>query len=291
MAIHQPAYALWSGRPLGRLYRVLAIATSNARIAFSNLWTLIFLGICYLGVGAMLFLFFILTILPRNVPADRLLPQYSSNNVYLSYLTDPFPVLVFALLGAAAGAGMLSRDLRSNAVSLYLSRPITKLDYLAGKALALVLFLCAGTLVPGLLLWLSAWMVGVEEIGWGSRLLDLLGIAATSLLVVVPLTACVLAFSSLTRKTALAGIYWILFFLGTWTVSETLREATRETSFGLLSIPRTMQAAAAALFETRVRMPPADAGQAALESALILGALTAAAAAVLWARLRRFEEI
>lgn len=291
MAIHPPAYTPWSGRPRPRVFRVLAIATSNARIAFSNLWTLIFLGISYLGVGAILFLFFVLTILPRNIPAERVLPQFMSNNIYLNFLTEHMPVLVYALVGAAAGAGLLSRDLRLNAVSLYLSRPVTKIDYLLGKALALVLFLCAGTLVPALLLWLAAWAVGVEQIGWGSRLLDLAGIVAASLLVVIPLAACVLAFSSLTRRTALAGIYWILFFLGGVAVSEALREITRENAFGLLSIPRNLQVAAAPLFETRVRMSSVETGQTPLESALVLAALTAAALAVLWARLRKFEEI
>ena len=291
MAIHQPTYAPWQGEPLSRPHRILAIAGVNARIAFSNLWTIIFLAFCFLVIGAMFFMLFLLTILPRELPVDKILPQYLSNNVYRTYLSDGFLILLYALLGAAAGAGMLSRDLRANAIPLYLSRPITKLDYVCGKAAAFIAFMLAATLAPAIILWLGAWAAGVEAIGWGSRLLDLGGIVLMSLVVVVPMAACVLAFSSLTRRTALAGVYWILFFLGSFTMSEVLEDTTDDKIYGLIDWSHNLQTVSAAFFETRVKMPAVDAGHGILESAPVLVGLTAAATTLLWARLRKFEEV
>lgn len=291
MAIHQRIYAPWQGDPLSRPHRILAIAGVNARIAFTNLWTIIFLVLCFLVIGGFFFVLFLMTILPREVPMDKVIPQFLSNNVYRTYLTDGFLLLLYALLGAAAGAGALSRDLRANAIPIYLSRPITKLDYILGKAAAFIAFLLAATLAPAIILWIGAWAAGVEEIGWGSRLLDLAGIVLTSLLVVVPMAACVLAFSSLTRRTALAGVYWILFFLGTFTMAAVLEETTNDKFYGLLDWSHNLKTVAAAFFETRVKMPAIDAGHGIFESALILAGLTAAAVAILWARLRTFEEV
>lgn len=292
MAIHAPAYAPWSGTPLGRVARIAAIAWNNVRLAFSDVWSILFLLMCVLMIGGLLFMFFFMTILPRQLPVEQFASDYVSNHVYRTYLCSGGPLFIYALLAAAAGSGLLSRDLRAGAIHLYLSRPITKLDYVAGKAAALILFLLCGTLVPGMLLWLGAAAVGNEEIGWGSRLLDLAGIVATSALVVLPMAAVVLAFSSLTRRTALAGVYWILFYLGTLTLAEVMQDVTDEKVYALLSWSHNLEAVGAAFFEERIkaRSPAAVAGHGVLASVAILGGLTAAALGALWSRMRRFEE-
>src|SRR5688572_12665565 len=50
------------------------------------------------------------------------------------------------------GSGLIADDIRANALQLYLSRPITRTQYVAGKAAILIAALGAVTFVPAMLL-------------------------------------------------------------------------------------------------------------------------------------------
>src|SRR5215831_15242454 len=52
----------------------------------------------------------------------------------------------------AVGAGLVADDRRANALSLYLSRPLTRAEYIVGKAMILLACLLGVTLAPALLL-------------------------------------------------------------------------------------------------------------------------------------------
>ena len=49
-------------------------------------------------------------------------------------------------------AGLIADDRQSNALQIYLSKPITRHDYIAGKLLTLAVFLVAVTWAPAMLL-------------------------------------------------------------------------------------------------------------------------------------------
>lgn len=50
------------------------------------------------------------------------------------------------------GSGLIANDRRANALQIYLSRPLTRVDYVVGKLATLLIFLTAVTWVPGILL-------------------------------------------------------------------------------------------------------------------------------------------
>ena len=50
------------------------------------------------------------------------------------------------------GAGLIANDRRANALQIYLSKPLTRLEYVAGKAATLAVFLLGVTWVPAMLL-------------------------------------------------------------------------------------------------------------------------------------------
>jgi ABC-2 type transport system permease protein len=212
-----------------------------------------------------------------------------SNNVYCTYLTDDFAVILIAMIGAITGAGLLSKDLRANAIPLYLSRPVTKIDYLVGKATTVMIFLMTATLGPGLVLWITSAAVGTEEIGWGARLVDLGSLFVNCLVITLPIAALVLAFSSLSRKPTLAAIYWMFLYITLGGVGTLLTEQTGDTSYSLLVMAADFEAVGRCLYQTRVEMPSSEL-PGTLESLLVLGGLISASVLVLWARLRRFEE-
>jgi ABC-type transport system involved in multi-copper enzyme maturation permease subunit len=71
-------------------------------------------------------------------------PQYFKN-----YLTSSFLLFMTIVIMVFCGAGLISEDLKHNALQLYFSRPIRKMDYLFGKASVIAFFLLILTLIPG----------------------------------------------------------------------------------------------------------------------------------------------
>jgi ABC-2 type transport system permease protein len=65
------------------------------------------------------------------------------------------------LLAALAGPGLIAPDLANNALPLYFSRPMTRVDYVAARIATLVGLLSLVTWLPGVLLfWMQAGMAG-----------------------------------------------------------------------------------------------------------------------------------
>ncbi|HEK85955.1 MAG: ABC transporter permease [Candidatus Saccharicenans sp.] len=73
-------------------------------------------------------------------------------NFFKSYLTLDIIYFMILLLMSLGGAGLMADDFKHKAVQLYFSRPLTKLDYLFGKAGVVMFFVGVLTLVPGILL-------------------------------------------------------------------------------------------------------------------------------------------
>lgn len=77
------------------------------------------------------------------------------------------------VMGVWAVPGMMIRDFANQALQLYLSRPLSRVEYLLGKISAAVLLLSAITWIPGWLLFgLNAQLEGH---GWGGEHLWLMG--------------------------------------------------------------------------------------------------------------------
>jgi ABC-2 type transport system permease protein len=74
--------------------------------------------------------------------------------------TNSLFMLVIALV---AGAGCISADNRANALLVYLSKPIGRIDYIVGKWMGIFLTLMAATLVPTVLLYLFSLVSYIDE--------------------------------------------------------------------------------------------------------------------------------
>src|SRR5262249_51879975 len=70
------------------------------------------------------------------------------------FAVEPFFCMLLVL---SVGADLVSQDLRFNAVPLYLSRPLRRLDYFAGKLGVIAVFLAAVAVAPAV----AAYALGV----------------------------------------------------------------------------------------------------------------------------------
>ncbi len=231
MAIYDQSYRPWNGSYGSRAGRIWAMVRLEIVQPFKNVWILIAVLATFALVMAWLLLLFMVSSNPAGAAAT---PFLSGNWLYRDGFYN-FPAtlsgggstlslfaMILMFLSATVGSSLIARDLKYNALLMYFSRSISRADYLAGKFLTLALFLLFVTLVPGLLLFAGSFGIQGDKLTAGQRLADLLGIVLHSLVLVIPMTAAVLAFSSLTKRPYVAAILWATVFFSSWIFSGVL---------------------------------------------------------------------
>lgn len=184
-----------------------------------------------------------------------------------------------AILAAAAGAGLIADDRGSNALVLYLSRPLTPNRYLAAKGLALGGILSMIYLAPAWILLLVSELIA-PQMDWAGFALR--GVQATTVAVlhIGFTTAVVLFLSSLATRARYVGLGWVAFFF----FSDGLSSGLSQTPGGeiwarYLSVKDLFEDSAAWIMGT---------GDQAGAAGVLLG-LGMAAALALVLRMRRLQ--
>lgn len=149
---------------------------------------------------------------------------------------SPFPsVFLIALVVVFGGSGLISNDLKYNALSLYLSKPISWIDYLIGKFVAIGTLLASMTLVPALLLFLQHVLLSdkpfFEENYW-----LILSIIIYSLVVITITSLLMLTFSALTKNLRFATIGFCAVWFGLPIIHLLLKEVMPTRTVALVSV-------------------------------------------------------
>jgi ABC-2 type transport system permease protein len=138
-------------------------------------------------------------------------------------------VFFIMLLAAIAGPGLISQDLRFNALPLYFARPLTRLDYFLGK-LGIIGALVASIAVGPAVV---AYVVGLAFCLDLSVIKDtypiLLASVAYGLVITLSAGTLILALSSLTRRSLYVGITWAGFWIISSMVGGILTEIHRNS--------------------------------------------------------------
>src|ERR687891_2027859 len=144
MPIHDQGYRRYAGRrePHGRRWWVIARAGMMERLRERRFLALLLFAWSPFVVRA------VQIYVSANFPqAGFLAPTAETFREFL----DQQSIFVF-IVTAYVGAGLIANDRRANALQIYLSKPLTRVEYVAGKATALIAFLLFVTWVPALLL-------------------------------------------------------------------------------------------------------------------------------------------
>ena len=113
-----------------------------------------------------------------------------------------------------AGAGLIANDRRANALQIYLSKPLLRAEYIAGKAAVLFTFVMLITWLPAILLLVLQVMFKGSFDFMRANLFLLPAITVATLLQAMLATFTMLALSSLSKSSRYVGILYagILFF-------------------------------------------------------------------------------
>ena len=152
-----------------------------------------------------------------------------------------------------AGAGLIANDRRANALQIYLSKPLTRADYVAGKLAVLVSFQLLVTWVPAILLLLLQLMLAgsFTFIRENVFLIPAITLHAS---VQVLLAACtMLALSSLSNSSRYVSILYVGVALFTDATFNILRPIMGGTSMSWVSFPANVAQVGDVIFRLQPR--------------------------------------
>lgn len=247
MPIHDQGYRRYAGARLlrARSWSVIARAGITARLRERRFLALLLVAWLLFVVRAVQIYF--------GTTFARAAFFAPSEETFHGFLTQQRLFVFFITI--YAGAGLIASDRQANALQLYLSKPITRHDYIVGKLATLAAFLIAVTWVPAMmLLMLQVLFSGsLEFVFTHPRLVP--AITITAALQVALASVMMLALSSLSGSRRFAAMLYALVTIFAGTIERVLQSATGAAGWVLLSPQNTLLVITDALFGIEPEIP------------------------------------
>jgi len=184
------------------------------------------------------------------------------------------------------GAGLIANDRRANALQIYLSKPLTRFEYVAGKAATLAVFLLFVTWVPAMLLLLVQGLFAGSFAFVRQNMFLFPAITVYAFLQVMVATFAMLALSSMSKSARFVGIMYagVIFF--TDAIFGMLKYMVNAGGASLISPTQSL----AQLGDVIFRVPPRHETPAVL-SLLVVTVMIAGSIWILERRVRGVEVV
>ena len=191
------------------------------------------------------------------------------------------------LISIYVGSGLIAADRKANALQIYLSKPLTRVDYIAGKMSILATFLLFVTWVPAMFLLIGQIALSGSFEFARNNIVLFPAITLFSFVEVFVVCCAVLALSSLTTSTRYVAVMFagVMFF--TDAVFGTLRMITGSTAVSWVSFTGSLAQVGDFIF----RVPTLRYQTPVAVSFIVLLALVAVSLSVLERRVRGVEVV
>jgi ABC-2 type transport system permease protein len=184
------------------------------------------------------------------------------------------------------GAGLIANDRRANALQVYLSKPLTRAEYVAGKLAILFLFLTAVTWAPAVALLLVQIMFAGSFTFLRDNIFLIPAITLFSLVQVLLASMTMLALSSMSKSSRFVGIMYTGLMIFTSVIFNAVRGITGRSSLAWLSPSAALEQLGDVIFRLKPRYDlPAPL------AVLVIVALIAMSAYILERRVRGVEVV
>src|SRR5262245_12167590 len=227
MPIHDQGYRRYQGRrlPVGRAWWTMA--RMHLITAFKRRWFLMMLFAGWIQ-------FFVMGLI---IVAPVLFPQLSgftntTPQTFRDFLSRQqfFVFIITIVLG-----GLIADDRRANALQLYLSKPLTRVEYIVGKAAPLLILILGVTLVPALCLLVVQIVFSGSFSFLTNNLFVLPAITLASLVRALLSTFTILALSSLSKSRRFVAIIYAGLIFFTASMHQVLRSITGSQAWAAIS--------------------------------------------------------
>jgi ABC-2 type transport system permease protein len=155
MPIYDQGYRRYAARAPLRKARFWPITREALRLVLAKRAFLGLLLAAFIPFVVRVVQIYVVTRFPE---AGRILPV--DGRLFGDFLNQQVGFTI--LLSIFGASGLIANDLRTGAILAYLSRPLTRRDYVLGKLLVPLSLCLAVTLVPGLLLYASGLALAPE---------------------------------------------------------------------------------------------------------------------------------
>lgn len=245
MPIHDQGYRRYGGlrAPVGQAWLVIAKAGIRTFLSKRGFIGLLLMSWFPFIVRAVQFY------AASNLPnATMLAPDAKTFRQFL----DQQGTFVF-FITVYVGAGLIANDRRANALQIYLSKPLTRAEYVLGKLAVLMTFLLLVTWVPAILLLIVQVTFAGNTQFLTNNLFLFPAITVFSFLYVVMVSAAMLALSSLSNSSRYVGILYagLLFF--SQALYGVLRFVTGNTKLSWMSVTFNLEQVGDAIFRLPLR--------------------------------------
>lgn len=278
MPIHDQGYRRYAGSraPAGRAWAVIAkggIRTLAAKRGFIGL--LLLAWVPFLVRAVQIYA-------AANLPQAQFLKPDAQ--MFRQFLEQQDIFLFF--ITVYAGTGLIADDKRANALQIYLSKPLTRLEYIFGKFAILLTVLLLVTWVPALLLLVIQVLFSGSLTFLVQNLFLVPAITLYSLIQVAAVASTMLALSSLSKSSRYVGVLYAGLIFFSQALYGIARAITRDSSLAWLSMPLDLAHIGDVIFrlEPRYDMP-------VWSAFLCIGLLIGASTFVLDRRVRGLEVV
>jgi ABC-2 type transport system permease protein len=284
LPIHDQGYRRYGGdKARGRGWAIIARAGIRALFARRAL------------LGLLLLAWFPFFVRAVQIYAAANLPQFVEGSGARSFLAptretfrqflDQQEIFVF-FVTVYAGAGLIANDRRANALQIYLSKPLTRVEYVFGKLTVLMALLLLVTWVPAILL------LGLQ-IAFAGNITFLENNAflfpAITLFAFIQVTlaaATMLALSSLSKSSRYVAILYAALTFFTQAIYGVVYAATRSTALSFISVSADLTEVGDVIFRMAPRYDTPW-----VVSALVIAGLLVVSGLILERRVRGVEVV
>jgi hypothetical protein len=277
--IHDQSYRRYGGQraPLGSAWTVIAEAGLRSMLAKK----------AFLGLLIFAWLPFVIRAVQMYLAAN--FPQTApllgpTAQTFREFLEQQGPFVFFVTI--YAGAGLIANDRRANALQIYLSKPLMRIEYIAGKLAVLVTLLLAVTWVPGIML-LVVQMVFAGSLAFVRENVFLFpAITVLAFLQTITAALTMLALSSLSKSSRYVGVLYAGAVFFTDRIFDVLRLMSGDTLLSWVSLPANLAQVGDVIFRVKPRYDTPW-----LISLIVIVALLAVSVSVLERRVRGVEVV
>ncbi|MBN1331066.1 MAG: ABC transporter permease subunit [Candidatus Heimdallarchaeota archaeon] len=214
MSVFDGIYRGYTGEFKGRISRIWAIGSQSFRVQFSGRKIIPLLILCNLPVISFTLMIIFMSIFLGGITG--FLGEFfgsldEATFLVISVTFNPGMIFLPIVFISTLNAGTIANDKKHNSLALYMSRPISRIDYVIGKAISVYFVSAFTTIIPWLTFLLAFTLLrGVSGAMFLETIWVYLSTIASGIVVIFFVGSIVLLFSSMSSQSVLSGILAIL---------------------------------------------------------------------------------
>jgi ABC-type transport system involved in multi-copper enzyme maturation permease subunit len=249
MPIREKGYYNWEGELKASYVKWLPIFLTGIKGVYKKRFSKLVISFFLSYSFIFLFLVFL-----SSHPAGNFLKkaieviQTDKMLFYYYYTYESFLLFFMVIMSIFAGAELISGDLKFKSFTLYLSRPLSRLDYVKGKFSIVLFYLLSLTLGPAILLIIFK-MILTGSFSVSIRVF--LGVIIFPILISLFLASLSIMLSSLSANARLVKVIIFVFYVMSNAIARMFYDIFKSRSFLYISISENADRFGEFVFGTR----------------------------------------